>query len=135
MDSSDGKEIKTALESTIIEEKKCLEQFELQIKICREKLNGINARISSVGPTHALMTMRRAFEDQEFIINVAAQAQQCSYETKGIQKILYFEKNESARERIAVDAYEMMYEWCEDLLQLTAKNIRTLRSSCYLLKS
>lgn len=128
MNSSEGEEIKGALESTIAEEKKCLGQFELQIRICREKLSEINDRVSSVGPTHTLMTMKRAFEEQEFVINVAAQSQQCSYETKGIQKLLYFEKNESSRERIAIDAYVMMYEWCEDLLQLTAKKYQDIAS-------
>lgn len=128
MDSSDGEELKAALEATIAEEKLCLEQFELQIRICRDKLAEINARISSVGPTHKLMAMKRAFEEQEFVINVAAQLQQCSYETKGIQKLLYFEKNASGKERLAVDAYEMMYEWCDDLLQLTAKRFQDIAS-------
>lgn len=128
MDSSDGEELKAALEATIAEEKLCLEQFELQIRICRDKLAEINARLSSVGPTHKLMAMKRGFEEQEFVINVAAQSQQCSYETKGIQKLLYFEKNESGKERLAVDAYEMMYEWCDDLLQLTAKKFQDIAS-------
>lgn len=128
MDSSDGKELKAALEATIAEEKLCLDKFELQIRICRDKLVEINARISSVGPNHKLMAMKRAFEEQEFVINVAAQTQQCSYETKGIQKLLYFEKNESGKERLAVDAYEMMYEWCDDLLQLTAKKFQDIAS-------
>ena len=74
------------------------------------------------------MAMKRGFEEQEFVINVAAQSQQCSYETKGIQKLLYFEKNESGKERLAVDAYEMMYEWCDDLLQLTAKKFQDIAS-------
>lgn len=128
MDSSEGEELKATLEATIAEEKLCLEQFELQIRICRDKLAEINARLSSVGPTHRLMAMKRAFEEQEFVINVAAQSQQCSYETKGIQKLLYFEKNESGKERLAVDAYEMMYEWCDDLLQLTAKRFQDIAS-------
>ena len=128
LNSSDGELIKTALENTIAEEKKCLEQFELQIRICRDKLAEIDSRILSIGQTHSLMTMKRAFEEQEYIINAAAQSQQCSYETKGIQKLIYFEKNDSSRERIAVDAYEMMYEWCEDLLQLTAKKFQDIAS-------
>ena len=128
MDSLDGEELKSALEATITEEKLCLEQFELQIRICRDKLAEINVRISSVGPTYKLMAMKRGFEEQEFVINVAAQSQQCSYETKGIQKMLYFEKNESSKERLAVNAYEMMYEWCDDLLQLTAKKFQDIAS-------
>ena len=128
MDSSDGEELKEALEATIAEEKLCLEQFDLQIRICRDKLAEINARISSAGPTHKLMAMKRGFEEQEFVINVAAQSQQCSYETIGIQKMLYFEKNESSKERLAVNAYEMMYEWCDDLLQLTAKKFQDIAS-------
>lgn len=126
MESSKGNRLGDVLEGTIAEEKKCLEQFELQISICRSKLKEINDRISLVGPTHSLMTMKRVFEEQECIINVAAQFQQCSYETKGIQKLLYFEKNESARERILVDAFELMHEWCEDLNQLTGKKIQDI---------
>lgn len=128
MESPEGDELKVALENTIAEEKKCLEQFDLQIRICRDKIAEICSKISSIGQTHPLMTMKRAFEEQEYIINVAAQSQQCSYETKGIQRLLYFEKNCSSRERIAVEAYEMMYEWCEDLLQLTAKKFQDIAS-------
>ena len=128
MKSPEGEDLKVALENTIAEEKKCLEQFELQIRICRDKLAEIDSRISTIGQTHSLMTMKRAFEEQEYIVNVAAQSQQCSYETKGIQRLIYFEKNESSRERIAVDAYEMMYEWCDDLLQLTAKKFQNIAS-------
>ena len=46
MDSSDGEELKAALENTIAEEKKCLEQFELQIKICRGKIAEIDESLS-----------------------------------------------------------------------------------------
>lgn len=128
MDSSDGEDLKTALENTIAEEKKCLEQFELQIKICRGKIAEIDERIARNGQTHTLMQMKRAFEEQEFIVNTAAQCQQCSFETKGLQKLLYFEKNESGKERIAVDAFVMMYEWCDDLLLLTAKKYQDIAS-------
>lgn len=128
LESAEGAELKKALESTIEEEKRCLEQFQLQIRICRGKLTEINASITRNGQTHTLMQMKRAFEEQEFIVNTAAQCQQCSFETKGLQKLLYFEKNESSRERIAVDACEMMYEWCDDLLQLTAKKYQDIAS-------
>ena len=128
MDSSDGAELKNVLESTIEDEKKCLDQCELQITICRNKIAEIDGYISKNGQTHIMMQRKRAFEEQEFIVNTAAQCQQCSFETKGIQKLLYFEKNESSRERIAVDSCEMMYEWCEDLLQLTAKKYQDVAS-------
>lgn len=128
LESAEGAELKKALESTIEEEKRCLEQFELQIRICRGKLTEINASIKRNGQTHTLMQMKRAFEEQEFIVNTAAQFQQCSYETKGLQKLLYFEKDENGRERIAVDVCVMMYEWCDDLLQLTAKKYQDIAS-------
>ena len=44
MDSPDGEELKAALEAIIEEEKLCLDQFELQIRICRDELAEINAR-------------------------------------------------------------------------------------------
>lgn len=47
-------------------------------------------------------------------------------ENKGIQKLLYFEKNESSKERIAVEASVMMYEWCEDLNELTGKKYQDI---------
>ena len=128
MDSADGVELKKALETTIEEEKKCLEQFELQIRICEIKLAEINSKIAEIGQTHTLMQMKRAFEEQKYIVNTAAQCQQCSFETKGLQKLLYFEKNESGRERIAVDAYVMMYEWCNDLYELTGKKFQDIAS-------
>ena len=127
-DSAEGLELKKALEFTIEDERKCLEQFELQIRICREKLSEINAIIARTGQTHTLMQMKRVFEEQEFIVNTAAQCQQCAFETKGLQKLLYFEKNDGSRERIAVDACEMMYEWCDDLLQQTAKKYQDIAS-------
>lgn len=125
-DSTYGEGLKAVLESTIEEEKACLELFEIQINICKNKITEIEHRIFSGGAIYDLMDKKRAFEEQQFILNVAAQCQQCSYETKGIQKLLYFEKSESCRERIAVDASEMMYEWCEDLLQLTAKQFQDI---------
>ena len=126
MDSADGVELKEALESTIEDGKRCLEQLELQIRICRGKIAEIDERVAKSGQTHTLMQMKRAFEEQEFIVNTAAQCQQCSYETKGLQKLLYFEKDTNGRERIAVDVCVMMYEWCEDLNELTGKKYQDI---------
>ena len=126
MNSADGEEIKGALEAISIEEKKCLELFKIQISHCQQQLALIGERITAGWHTHELMVKKRAFEEQEYVLNVAAQIQQCSYETKGIQKLLYFEKNESSRERIAVDASVMMYEWCEDLNELTGKKYQDI---------
>ena len=126
MNSADGEEIKGALEAISIEEKKCLELFKIQISHCQQQLALIGERITAGWHTHELMVKKRAFEEQEYVLNVAAQIQQCSYETKGIQKLLYFEKNESSKERIAVDASVMMYEWCEDLNELTGKKYQDI---------
>ena len=100
MNSVDGEEIKGALEAVSIEEKNCLELFKVQIRHCQQQLALIGERIAAGWHTHELMTQKRAFEEQE---------------------LLYFEKNESSRERIAVEASVMMYEWCEDLNELTGK--------------
>ena len=126
MNSADGEEIKGALEAISIEEKKCLELFKIQISHCQQQLALIGERITAGWHTHELMVKKRAFEEQEYVLNVAAQIQQCSYETKGIQKLLYFEKNESSKERIAVEASVMMYEWCEDLNELTGKKYQDI---------
>lgn len=126
MFSSDGKELKNALEQTIGEEKQCLDLFKTQIGFCREQINAINKNISSSGLTQDFEIKKRAFEEHETILNVAAQNQQCSYEIKGIQKLLYFEKNENSRERIEVDASVMMYEWCDDLNELTGKKFQEI---------
>jgi len=87
MNSVDGEEIKGALEAVSIEEKNCLELFKVQIRHCQQQLALIGERIAAGWHTHELMTQKRAFEEQEFVLNVAAQIQQCSYETKGIQKL------------------------------------------------
>lgn len=126
MNSADGKKIKETLEAISIEEKNCLELFKVQIRHCQQQLALIGERIAVGWHTHELMTQKRALEEQEFVLNVAAQIQQCSYETKGIQKLLYFEKNESSKERIAVEASVMMYEWCEDLNELTGKKYQDI---------
>ena len=126
MNSVDGEEIKGTLEAISIDEKMCLDQFKNMIEHCLQQIALIDERIAKGWHTHNLMVKKRAFEEQELVLNVAAQIQQCSYETKGIQKLLYFEKNESSRERIAVDASVMMYEWCEDLNELTGKKYQDI---------
>ena len=126
MHSADGAEIKDALEAIIDEEKKCIELFKIQIRHCQQQIALIDEKIAAGWHTRDLIAKKRAFEEQESVLNVAAQIQQCSYETKGIQKLLYFEKNEGSRERIAVEASEMMYEWCEDLNELTGKKYQDI---------
>lgn len=126
MDSVDGDELRCALEAIVKEEKVNLELFRLQINHCRNQISIINSKIASGNPTHYLMTNKRAFEEQVFILNVAAQAQQCSYETKGLQKVLYFEKNKSSKERLVVEASVMMYEWCNDLQEMTGKKYQDI---------
>ncbi len=125
-DSSEGDELRLALESTIEDEKKCLELFKFQIEECNSQLTKIEQRIAEGWHTHRLMKMKRAYEEHKITLNIAAQFELCSHETKGIQIVLYFEKNENSRERIAVSAMVMMYEWCEDLLQLTGKQYQDL---------
>lgn len=49
MKSSDGDELKSALESTIIEERQCIELFKLQIKHCKEQIININKVIATRG--------------------------------------------------------------------------------------
>ena len=83
MNSADGEEIKGALEAISIEEKKCLELFKIQISHCQQQLALIGERITAGWHTHELMVKKRAFEEQEFVLNVAAQIQQCSYEPDG----------------------------------------------------
>ena len=103
MNSTDGDKIKETLEAISLEEKNCLELFKIQIRHCQQQLALIGERIAAGWHTHELMTQKRAFE-----------------------KLLYFEKNESSRERIAVDASVMMYEWCEDLNELTGKKYQDI---------
>ena len=82
MNSTDGDKIKETLEAISLEEKNCLELFKIQIRHCQQQLALIGERIADGWHTHELMTQKRAFEEQEFVLNVAAQIQQCSYETK-----------------------------------------------------
>ena len=107
MNSADGEEIKGALEAISIEEKKCLELFKIQISHCQQQLALIGERITAGWHTHELMVKKRAFEEQEYVLNVAAQI-------------------ESSKERIAVEASVMMYEWCEDLNELTGKKYQDI---------
>lgn len=126
MKSSDGDELKTALESTIIEERHCIELFKLQIKHCKEQIININKVIATRVGSADLQSKKSAFEDELVILNVAALVQRCNVETKGLQKLLYFEENESCKERIAVDANITMYEWCNDFNDLTGKRFQQL---------
>lgn len=126
MESQEGDYLRSALAMAINEEEKALELFKIQIKHCRENIKTIDDRVAANNPTHDLMAKRRAFEEQELILNVAAQVQQCSYEIKGIQKILYFENSGAGRERMAVEVSLMIYEWCNDLQEMTGKKFQDL---------
>lgn len=126
MDSSEGEELKAALEATIAEEKLCLEQFKFQINHCIKQINIINKVISAGKGSHDLVMKKKAFEEEKTILNVAAQCQLCSFETKEKQKQLYFEKDEHQRARLAAEASVLMYERCDDFQQLTGKQFQEL---------
>ena len=126
MDSSEGKELQKALEDSIAEERECLKLFRVQIGHCQQQKNLIDRRISEDGPTRDNMAKRRAFEEEQTILNVAGLAQQCNFETKGLQLLLYFQKNVNIRARIAVEASVMMYEWCEKLLGVSGKQFQDM---------
>ena len=124
--SSDGEEIKSALDSTIDEEKQCVELFKFQINHCKQQIENINKVVKVRGANSDMLNKKSAFEDELIILNVAALAQRCNIETNGLQKLLYFEENESSKERIAVDANLTMYEWCDDFNDLTGKKFQQL---------
>ena len=126
MDSADGEELKKALERTIAEEKLCLEQFKIQINHCKKQINAINKMLASGRSTQDLVMKKKAFEDEKTILNVAAQCQLCSFETKEKQYQLYFEKDEHQRARLAAEAAVLMYERCDDFQQLTGKQFQEL---------
>ena len=126
MDSSDGEELKAALEATIAEEKLCLEQFKIQINHCRKQIKAIDKLLATGKASHDLTVKKKVFEEEQIILNVAAQCQLCSFETKGKQYQLYFEKDEYQRARLAAEACVMMYERCDDLQQLTGKQFHGL---------
>lgn len=124
--SSEGEEIKSAFDSTIAEEKQCVELFKFQINHCKQQIDIINKVVKTRGANSDMLNKKRSFEDELIILNVAALAQRCNIETKGLQKLLYFEENESSKERIAVDANLTMYEWCDDFNDLTGKKFQQL---------
>lgn len=124
--SSDGEEIKSALDNTIAEEKQCVELFKFQINHCKQQIGNINNVLNAHGANSDMLVKRSAFEDELLILNVAALAQICNIETKGLQKLLYFEEDEFGKERIAVDANLTMYEWCDDFNDLTGKKFQRL---------
>lgn len=126
MDSVDGEELKKALERTISEEKLCLEQFKIQISHCKNQISAINKALSSGRGSQDLVIKKKAFEEEKTILNVAAQCQLCSFETKEKQYQLYFEKDEHQRARLAAEAAVLMYERCDDFQQLTGKKFQEL---------
>lgn len=117
MSSPQGDKMKKALETTTSDQKLCLGEFKKMLSFCEDQLSLINKST----PTKDLMTKKRAFEEEKIILNVAALSQQCNYETKGYQLLLYYEKNESSRARIITSVSLMMYEWCEKLLGVSGK--------------
>ena len=110
MDSAEGEELKAALEATIAEEKLCLDQFKFQINYCKKQISSINKDLTTGRGTHDMVIKRNAFEENQTILNVAAQCQLCSFETKEKQYQSYFEKDEHQRARLAAEASVLMYE-------------------------
>lgn len=82
MESVKGEELKKALETTITEEKKNLEQFKSLLSHCKTQIDAINRIQSSGSAPHDLLKKKKAFEGEQIIVNVAAQCQLCSFETK-----------------------------------------------------
>ena len=122
MSSPQGNRMKKALETTISDQERCLGEFRTILSHCENQLSLINRRTL----TKDLMTKKRAFEEEKIIVNVAALAQQCSYEIKGYQLLLYYEKNENSRARIITSVSLMMYEWCEKLLGVSGKELQDI---------
>lgn len=126
MESVQGEELQKALKATIEDEKQCLEQFKILLSHCKTQIDAIIIIEASGKSTHDLLKKKRAFEEEQIIVNVAAQCQLCSFETKEKQLQLYFEKDEHQRARLAVEASVIMYERCDDLQQLTGKQFQEI---------
>lgn len=126
MDSPEGDQLRKSLENTIAEEERCLDEFKKMLSHCQGQLSLIDKSISEHGPSKVMMAKKRAFEEEQILLNVAALAQQCSFETKGYQLLLYFEKNENTQARIIVNVSIMMYEWCEKLLGVSGKQLQDI---------
>lgn len=126
MDSPEGGLLRKSLENTIAEEERCLNEFKKMLSHCQGQLSLIDKSISEHGPSKVMMAKKRAFEEEQILLNVAALAQQCSFETKGYQLLLYFEKNENTQARIIVNVSIMMYEWCEKLLGVSGKQLQDI---------
>ena len=126
MDSSAGNELRKALEATSADERLGLEEFKKKISHCQNQLIIIQNIISAKGPTKEIMSRKRAFEEEQVILNIASLTHQCNYETKAYQLLLYFEKNENIRAQIIGDVSVMMYEWCEKLLGVSGKQLQDI---------
>ena len=126
MNSPEGSKLKKALEATSADEKLGLEEFKRMISHCQDQLYLIQNSIATKGPTKEIMSKKRAFEDELAILNLAALAQQCNYETKGYQLLLYFENNENIRTQIISNVSVMMYEWCEKLLGVSGRQLQDI---------
>lgn len=126
MDSPEGGQLRKSLENTIADEERCLNEFKKMISHCQGQLSLIAKSIFENGPSKVMMAKKRAFEEEQIILNIAALAQQCSFETKGFQLLLYFEKNENTQARIIANVSVMMYEWCEKLLGLSGKQLQDI---------
>lgn len=126
MDSSAGNELREALEATSADERRGLEEFKKMISHCQNQLAIIQSSISAKGPTKEIMCRKRAFEEEQTILNIAALTHQCNYETKAYQLLLYFEKNENIRAQIMGNVSVMMYEWCEKLLGISGKPLQNI---------
>lgn len=126
MASAEGENLKKALDATIAEEKLCLEEFKKQINHCDQQLKVIDKLSKTRELPSDLMLKKKAFEDEKLILNVAALSQQCSIETKEKQKQLYFETDEHQRARLSTEASVLMFEWSDDLYELTGKKFQEL---------
>lgn len=126
MNSLEGESLKVSLEQAIAEEKRCIDQFKIQIDYCKKQIKILDESLASGRVSCDLAIKKNAFEKEQVILNVAAQCQLCSFEIKEKQCQLYFEKDKHQRARLSAEAYVMMYERCNDMQQLTGKEFQVL---------
>lgn len=137
--SPEGIELDKTLAQTIKTEHEILELISTSIKHCKKNIAEIDKLLNIVEANDRLKRhlsdgfnlQKKVWEDALLIWNLCGFIQMISLEIKSAQKSLYFETDEWHRRNIIKQAYVMMYESSEDLLQQTGKHFLDVMSlSC-----
>lgn len=124
---SERDDILTSLNSSMSIGELSLELIITSIKHCKQQISNIDKHFlqknNSVSLRNALITRRKAFEDNLAIWNLCGHIQLTSIQVKDVQKRLYAEETNELQKRMAIgEASLLIYESSKVIIDCTGKD-------------